>query len=108
MVQRGRNQKYPNKIEIWRPGDKVPEWLSDVAKIDHIDPESGEKKLKTFSTISLISADDKCGYGIYAADGKTTLVKTETDKDYICYGDRKLFSLTEKQIELLYKDEDKK
>ena len=35
--QRGRNDKYPAKIEVWRIGEKVPEWLSDRAKVKFID-----------------------------------------------------------------------
>ena len=37
--QRGKNNKYPAKIEVWRIGEKVPEWLSDRAKVKFIDGE---------------------------------------------------------------------
>ena len=36
MKQRGRNEKYPNEIKIWKLGDPVPSWLSDLAKVKKI------------------------------------------------------------------------
>lgn len=44
--QRGYNCLYPPVIEIWRLGEKVPEWLSDRAAIQFIDGE-GNITLKT-------------------------------------------------------------
>lgn len=97
MIQRGRNDKYPKTIDTWRKTDKIaPEWLTDLAKIELVDLGSGAKKIKMNDLTS-------GGVEIIAADGKNTLVKTQGESDYVCFGDNKLFPLTEVQLNLLYK-----
>lgn len=97
MTQRGRNEKYPKTVDTWQKTDKeIPEWLTDLAKVELVDLGSGAKVIRMNSLTS-------GGIEIIAADGLTTLVKTQNDSDYICFGDNKLFSLTKTQIDLLYK-----
>ena len=97
MVQRGRNKKYPEKIDTWKKNEKdVPEWLTDIAKVEMVDLGSGRKKIRMNDLTS-------GGVEIIAADGKNILIRTQGESDYICFGDNKLFSLTESQMELLYK-----
>jgi len=97
MTQRGRNEKYPKTIETWQKSTKeIPEWLTDLAKVELVDLGSGVKKIRMNNLTS-------GGVEIIAADGLTTLVKTQNESDYICFGDNKLFSLTQTQIDLLYK-----
>ena len=101
MLQRGRNNKYPKKIETWKIGDDVPEWLSDRAKVELVDLGSGKKTIKT-------NEFTNGGIEVVAADGRNSLVKTTSKTDLICFGDGKIFSLTEKQLNLLYKNEETK
>ena len=101
MIQCGRNSKYPRKIETWRIGEAIPEWLSDVAKIQSVDLGSGKMYIKMCDY-------DTSGFEITAADGYSPLVRAKNKSDYICYGDEKIFSLTEAQIKLLYKEKKKK
>ena len=91
--QRGRNNKYPETIETWRLGEKVPSWLSNVCAVKRVD-ESGEMKL------DLREAGN--GYELIASGVNQILVKVDKNEDYVCFGDSRIFSLTSKQIELLY------
>jgi hypothetical protein len=92
--QRGRNDKYPAKIEVWRIGDKVPEWLSDRAKVKFIDGEGN---------VTLDRRDRGDGsYEIIGASGVQTLVTVEERSGVVCFGDGRIFSLRERQFEILY------
>ena len=73
--QKGYNCLYPPKIETWRLGEKVPEWLSDRAAIEFIDGE-GNITLKTRS----LSGG---GFEIIQAGGRETLCKVSKKEDYI-------------------------
>jgi hypothetical protein len=97
--QRGRNNRYPDSILIWSPGEDVPEWLSDRARVDSVDLETGNKQLK-------INALSSGGIEILASDRVSVLVRTTGPDAYVCFGDNMVFSLTKTQLDLLYKDED--
>jgi hypothetical protein len=99
MTQRGMNDIYPDEIETWKLGDKIPEWLSDKAQVIFID---GEGNL-TLNIRDLNSG----GKEIIGSDGKSILVKMETPKSLVCYSPRRpIFSLRQEQIDLLYESEE--
>lgn len=99
MTQRGMNDRYPDEIETWKLGDKIPEWLSDKAQVVFID---GEGNL-TLNIRDLNSG----GKEIIGSDGKSILVKMETPKSLVCYSPRRpIFSLRQEQIDLLYESEE--
>ncbi len=101
MVQRGLNSKYPERIDTWRLGESVPDWLSDRAKVLFIDGE-GNITLDMFKL-------DTGGVEIKNSDGKGILVKMKTGDSVLCYSSGKnIFSLKPKQLELLYQEEEKK
>ena len=92
--QRGRNDKYPAKIEVWRIGEKVPEWLSDRAKVKFIDGEGN---------VTLDRRDRGDGsYEIIGASGVQTLVTVSERSGVVCFGRGRVFSLREQQLEILY------
>ena len=99
-VQKGRNLKFPVKIETWKIGESIPEWLSDRARIEKVDPWTGEKTIKMNNLTS-------GGVEIISSDLVTPLIKTTSMEDYVCFGDGKIISLTETQMNLLYRDEQK-
>ena len=96
FVQRGLNSKYPNKIKTWRFGEKVPEWISDIAKVIFIDAEGN---------ITLDHRETNTG-GLEFLDssGNRILFTIKSKEDYVCTGDGKLFVLRPLQLELLYKE----
>lgn len=95
MIQRGMNDRYPDTIETWEIGDKIPEWLSDKAQVTFID---GEGNL-TINMRKLSSG----GRDIISSDGKNVLVRMETPTSRVCYSPKRpIFSLRPEQIELLY------
>ena len=100
LIQKGRNSAYPEKIETWRYGEKTPEWLSDICKVRAMEG-SGNLILDIRKTTS-------GGYELLnsTGDGSSIVTATRMD-DYICHGVNggKVFSLTESQINLLYKEE---
>lgn len=98
MKQRGRNKAYPERVEVWRKGEDVPEWLSDRAKVISVDLGTGKKILKI---VNLSSG----GIEILSSDGVNCLVKTVGEDDLICFGDNRVFSLTPIQAKLLYMEE---
>ena len=101
MIQRGMNSKYPEKINTWRLGENIPEWLSDRAKVLFIDGDGN-------ITLDLLKLDTG-GVEIKNSDGKGILVKMETGDSVLCYSNGKnIFSLKPKQLELLYQEEEKK
>lgn len=98
--QRGRNNKYPEKIEVWKLNEEiVPNWLSDVAKVSAINTgkntvQIGFRKLSTG------------GIEIPDSSGQSILVKLDSEESFICKDTNAriggIFSLTPKQLELLY------
>jgi hypothetical protein len=100
MIQKGRNNNYPKSIKIWKRGDRVPEWLSDRAFIASIDLNKGYN-LKYRNTTT-------GGYEILDSSGVSVLIKVTNQEDYVCLGDNgKIFSLSPKQLKLLYKKDEK-
>lgn len=98
MIQKGRNHDFPESIQIWKKGEKVPEWLSDRACIVSINMNTGYN-LKYRNTTT-------GGYEILDSSGINVLVRAGSKDDYICKGDNgKFFSLSPKQLKLLYKNE---
>lgn len=94
-VQTGKNDAWPKEIEIWKLGDPIPEWLSDQGKISFVDGE-GNLTLETHETSS-------GGLEIVGSSGTGALVVMRDKKDYVAYGEGKIFSLSDIQLNLLYK-----
>ena len=96
MKLRGLNNKYPAEIQVYLPGqDEVPQWLSDKAKILKLS-DTGRPELDMTPT-------NTGGYQIKSADGSGILVTTQ-EGGYVCFGDGRIFSLTQRQLGLLYKE----
>ena len=93
----GKNNKYPSEIEWWTYGMKVPEWLSDRAKIKGLDGNTGEAILE-------FRNGTKGGYEIVDSTGMGILVKTNGKQDIICFNSesKELFSLRPIQFDILY------
>ena len=94
MRQRGRNEKYPNEIKVWRLGEPIPTWLSDVAKVKDV---KGDGSM----IIDIRMVDNDRGFEIIKPDNQI-LVRTNKNSDIICFGNKQFFVLTEKQLDLLY------
>lgn len=100
-IQRGENSDYPKEIRVWRKISKLspPSWMTDICKVVSIDNGYYQLEVRKFNT----------GEYEYLAPDLTPIVHVSDDSDYICYGDinkyRKnyIFSLTPKQLNLLYK-----
>ena len=91
--QKGENDKYPKEIKIWKIGEKIPEWLSDSAKVLFIDGNGN---------ITLDTIDNNTGgYEIKSSSGDT-LVSLKKKSDIVCFGNSKIFGLSEKQFNLIY------
>lgn len=96
LKQRGRNSNYPETCETWKYGEKIPDWLSDKAKINAIDSRSGNPELDLIETKS-------GGYEIRTSSGENVLLKTKSRSDLVCYSPEKgIFVLTEEQANLIY------
>lgn len=95
LIQSGYNDRYPLKIETWRLGEEIPDWLSDRAKINFIDGD-GNLTLDIHETSS-------GGYEIINSGGTGTLILLKSKRDYVCMGDGVIFPLSEIQLNLLYK-----
>lgn len=94
--QRGRNLKYPDTIETWRYGEKVPEWISDVCKVKFIDG-SGNITLDYRETSS-------GGLEFISSAGNRVLFTLGSKEDYVCLGnDSRIIVLRPTQLELLYR-----
>ncbi len=95
--QYGYNSKYPNKIEIWRWGEKVPEWISDKAKVTFIDGEGN---------ITLESRDiNTGGVEIMSSSGTDVFIKLESKSDIVCKDtedSNNIIVLSPIQLNLLY------
>lgn len=96
-VQFGKNDAWPREIEVWKLGDPIPEWLSDQGKVSFVDGD-GNITLETHETSS-------GGFEIVASGGTGTLVMMKDKKDYVAIGkeNNKIFSLSDIQLNLLYK-----
>lgn len=102
-IQRGENLLYPKEVEAWKKSDKVnpPAWLSDRCKVLSVDEESGLFELATRKY-------DNGDYE-YITPELNPIVKVKNDDSWICLGNiskyetNKIFSLTSKQFDLLYK-----
>lgn len=94
--QKGENDAYPMFLQgIWCRGWKVPEWLSNNAKVTFIDGEG--------NTSIEINDTGNGGYEIKDVTGVNALVSAKGRDSIICYGlDNRIMSLTRKQFELLY------
>jgi len=96
LRQLGRNDKYPKEILTWRSSEKdIPTWLTDECKVNGID-ESGQP------IIELRKHSTGTGYSIIRSDRNESLVDVKSESDYVCFGDNRYFTLTEKQLNLLY------
>ncbi len=95
MKQKGQNSNYPQEISIWKMGEKVPEWLSNVAQILGID-DANDTYILGINRLS------KGGYEIKDSSGQNVLVRVWNDDNYVCYGDGRFFSLSPTQLKLLY------
>lgn len=75
--QKGYNCLWPWEIETWKMGEKVPEWLSDIALVEFIDGE-GNITLRTRSI-------NNGGYEILQAgiDKAITLVRVNKKEDFV-------------------------
>lgn len=104
FTQTGYNSDYPKKIITWRFGEKVPEWISDNAKVIFIDGEGN-------ITLDIVETSSG-GIEILSSDGSKIFLKLKSKLDYVCkkvnsnkdidYSTKEIFSLTPKQFELLY------
>ena len=98
--QKGKNNKYPTTIQVWKLGDSVPEWLSNIAKVGAINENTGELSLFTRDT-------NTGGFELLDSGGTISLVKTKSRKDYVCKpleSRGPVFSLTPLQLKMLYEE----
>lgn len=98
FIQCGRNEKYPEQIETWKRGEELPSWISDNCKIIRIEGTS---------LIPEIRGVLGGGFEIVRETGQA-LVSTKSDDDYVCFGNGRIFSLTERQLKFLYKEKEEK
>lgn len=101
-TQRGENREYPMEIEAWRKSDNTnpPAWLSDKCKV---------LTIKSDGILELATRKyDDSSYE-YISPELSPIVKVRSEEDWICLGDiskyekNKMFSLTPRQFDLLYK-----
>ena len=98
--QSGKNDAFPNSIEVWRYGEQpIPDWISDRCKVKFVDG-LGNITLEYRET-------NTGGIEFINAEGTRVAFSLKNKRDYVCWGDRKLFILNEEQLNLLYR-EDKK
>ena len=93
--QRGENKSFPESVEVWSIGNPIPEWLSDNAKVSFIDGNGN-------ITLDVLE-NNTGGYQIKTSAGSKTLVNVKKRADLVCYGDNRVFSLSPKQFNLIYK-----
>lgn len=98
FIQCGRNEKYPEQIETWKKGEPLPAWISDNCKIIAME---GTTLIPWYRNVV------GGGYEIVRENGQA-LVSTKSDEDYVCLGNGKIFSLTPKQMGLLYTEKREK
>lgn len=97
LKQSGKNNKFPDIIETWRLGEKVPSWLSSVCKVGFLVGDEIRLEVKQVG-------NKDGGYELISSGSYLPIVKTKTSDDYVCFGDGKLFSLSPTQLKLLYKE----
>ena len=95
--QSGRNDKYPEFIDTWRYGEKVPDWLSDISKVRLV--------LGDGSIVLDIREFGEDSFEIIRSDSNNVLISVKSKSNYVCYSKetRQLFSLRPVQLDLLYK-----
>ena len=96
--QKGENNRYPKKIETWKFGEPIPEWLSDIAKVLYQDGGTGEIHLDTTPL-------NTGGYEIKDSGGTGVLIRVMHAEDLVCRNlieRASLFTLTPIQLSLLY------
>lgn len=95
MIQRGKNDKYPEKIKTWKISEKVPSWLSDRAQVNFVDGNGN-----IYLEMNNLSNG---GRDIIKSGKQGTLVRLNSQEHYVCYScGYPIFSLSPKQLELLY------
>lgn len=95
MIQQiGENKKYPQKALIWEYGMKIPEWLSDRAKVKFLDGE-GNITLET-------SKSNTGSIDILDCSGKILVTMKDITSVLIFDKTYGIISLTRKQLDLLY------
>lgn len=98
--QCGKNDKYPEEILVWKINDtkNTPDWIVDNCKVKNI--INKEIILDTRNT-------NTGGVEFIAAGSNAVLFSAKTKEDYACYDPKtkKIFSLTEIQLKLLYEKE---
>ena len=97
--QKGRNDRYPAIIESWTYGETVPDWLSDISRVNGMSLEG--------NPILDLQRTNEGGYTIKSSDGESIVAHTKTLNDHICLGKNKdghsyMFTLTPTQFDLLY------
>ena len=94
--QCGKNDKYPDEILIWMVNDtkNIPDWIIDNCKVKSI---TDRIVLDTRNT-------NTGGLDFIMAGSNSVLFSTKTKNDYACYDQKtkRIFSLTETQLNLLY------
>jgi len=96
-IQCGKNDKYPKEILVWRVNDdkNIPDWIIDNCKIKNIIDNKFIIETRNTNT---------GGLDFIAAGSNAVLFSTKAKNDYACYDyeTKKIFSLTEIQLGLLY------
>ena len=102
-IKRGRNDKYPNKIEVWKLEDpNVPSWLSDISKIASI--TNGNVQIDYRKT-------NTGGIEILDSSGTAVILRLDSEDFLVCkdlsteFGG--IIALSPKQVELLYIEDGK-
>lgn len=98
LKQTGFNPNFPLEAETWKPGEKVPEWLSDRAKISGFDGEG--------NIMLDIKTDERGRIHIRDTYRPIDLVTLENSESIIIYGEGfSLKVLNQEQIDFLYEEE---
>lgn len=94
LNQWGKNPNWPQTIELWTPGEIVPEWLSDRAKVlgfsekgdiildTHLDSKGNLHIRDTYRPIDLVVIPQ----GHYLAYGKGLLKPISPEQLDMLYG----------------------
>jgi hypothetical protein len=101
-VQAGFNPFYPNSIETWKwtTKESPPEWLIDYCRVRNIDldgkTELEYKKTKSGGVELVLSR----------TDSYIPILINNPETDSICFDfmSKKLFILTKKELNMLYKE----
>ena len=95
LKQWGYNPDYPIEVEGWKIGEKVPDWLSDVAKVSGFDGKTGDILLDMWT--------DKQGkFHIKDTYRPIDLLVIPNTDSMVVYGDGKLIVLDPEEIDFLY------